>query len=339
MATGRVGGTKAKIRGQVGNEIYQIRNNGDGTYTQIVMEKGVRTETETSELLQAQRMRTAMVEAFMRDLKPVGQISSQYEKTKSASLNAMSSHNLKLVGEDCKAHWYGDNDFFYPYMNNKGTITEEVGGCYVLSFGTLSYDFFNGIVNTDESWRYFNGVLPWYEGFAFLNFEGLNDSMTVADFMKARRMTRKDLFVLAIFRSWFEWESDDEESKHYTRHEYIIAQVNPEISDQQKLTSDVLQNLFVLTSSGTPRVIVSLDGSRLGIGFIVDYYNSDERIYFAGGFSISYASGKKMVSPARMQSTDEMSGEFLNGGKPTEVFYSWMRAPINPHWPSPYVQS
>lgn len=336
MATGRVGGTKAKIRGQVGNEIYQIRKNEDGTYTQIVLEKGVRTETETSERLQAQRMCTAMVEAFMRDVKLVGQISMQSAKNKTASLNALSSFNLKLVAQDCKDHWYGGNDFFYPYMNNKGTITEQVGGCYLLSSGSLTYDFFDSVVSTDESWKYFNGVLYWYEGFAFLNFEGLNPSMSVADFLKARRMSRLDYVVLVVFRSWFEWDSTGEERDHYTKHEYIIAQINPEIGDQERLTSQNLQRLFRIKSSGNYRVVVSRDETRLGIGFIIDYYNSDERIYFAGGFSISYLTGKKLVSSSAMISTDEMGGEFLAGGMPTSVFYSWMRARVNPHWPSPF---
>lgn len=337
MATGRVGGTKAKIRGQVGNEIYQIRKNEDGTYTQIVLEKGVRTETETSERLQAQRMCTAMVEAFMRDVKLVGQISMQSAKNKTASLNALSSFNLKLVAQDCKDHWYGGNDFFYPYMNNKGTITEQVGGCYLLSSGTLSYDLFDSVINTDWPDDYFHGGFYWYEGFVFLNFEGISPSMSVGDFLKARKMSRIDYVVMVVFRSWFIWNEGEEESTHHTKQDYIIAQINPEVGDQERLTSDNLARLFRVRASNDYRVAVSRDGTRLGIGFVVDYHNADERIYFSGGFSISYLTGKKLVSSSAMQPSDDLSGEFLAGGKPTEVFYSWMRAPLNPNWPSPFV--
>lgn len=39
MASGRVGGTRSRVSGQIGTEVYQIRKNPDGSYSQVVMAK------------------------------------------------------------------------------------------------------------------------------------------------------------------------------------------------------------------------------------------------------------------------------------------------------------
>ena len=56
------------LSGQVGSTVYQIRNNGDGTLTQVAYAKGERTETTFSPKLQAQRMCMGMVESLMKQL-------------------------------------------------------------------------------------------------------------------------------------------------------------------------------------------------------------------------------------------------------------------------------
>ena len=90
MASGRVGGTRSKISGKVGNEIYQVVRNPDGSYSQQVYEKPEIVQTAQTPKLQAQRMITAMVESLMRDLKEVGRISMQSGVNRSKSLNAFS---------------------------------------------------------------------------------------------------------------------------------------------------------------------------------------------------------------------------------------------------------
>lgn len=61
MAIGKLGGTRSKVSGSVGNEIYTIRRNADGDLIQIVSEK---PETRTDTLTEAkalQRMRMSVV--------------------------------------------------------------------------------------------------------------------------------------------------------------------------------------------------------------------------------------------------------------------------------------
>lgn len=336
MATGRVGGTKAKIRGQVGNEVFQIRNNGDGTYTQIVMEKGVRTETETSPKLQAQRMCMCMVEAFMRDIRPVGQISMQSMKTKTDSLNALSSWNVQKVATDCREHWYRDNDFLYPTRQMKGQPDEELGGLYMLSSGTLDEDLFDTITYDDLPAAVFLDQFNVHDGFVYLGFQGIRLNITVGDFLRARHMTRLDSIVLVAFREWFDWHGGEEDSVHYTRHSYMIAQVNPDMKDTDVLTQESIKNLFVFQTDFNALTALSRDGKMIGVGMKLSQYEDDETVYFIGGFSISYAMGKKRVKSATMFDPQNLGSQYLLHNAPAEVFYSWMGEPMHKPYPSPF---
>ena len=127
MASGRVGGTRSRVTGQIGSEVYRVVRNADGTYTQFVSAKGQQTSTYTTPKLQVQRMITAMVESMMKQLKPVARISMQSGANKSKSLNAFSSFNLHLVAQDCKAHWYGDNTFVYPRHSRYDMNIRDLG--------------------------------------------------------------------------------------------------------------------------------------------------------------------------------------------------------------------
>lgn len=337
MATGRVGGTKAKIRGQVGSEVYQIRNNGDGTYTQIVMEKGVRTETETSPKLQAHRMCTSMVEAFMRDIKPVGQISMQSQRTKTDSLNALSSWNLKRVAQDCKDHWYNGNVFLYPTRQMKGQPDEELGGLYLLSSGTLEKDLFNEAVYDDSPAVNYQSLFTINDGFACLRFDGIVADMTVGEFLRAHYMTRLDYVVLVIFREWFEWREGDEESIHHTRHSYLIAQINPDVATTDLMNRETVEKLFVFKTDFNGLCALSRDGHYLGLGMKLSQYEDDETVYYIGGFSISYLTGVKRITTSYMSDAQGLSSNYTQGFAPADIFYSWMGEPMHKPYPSPFV--
>lgn len=122
MASGRVGGTRSKIRGQVGNVVYQVKRNDDGTYTQISYGKAEDVTATITPRLQAQRMCTSMVEALMRDLKEVGRISMQSAANKSKSLNAFSSYNQDLIKKGVDA-----NEALKQVTGTYGRFSEEAG--------------------------------------------------------------------------------------------------------------------------------------------------------------------------------------------------------------------
>ena len=142
MASGRVGGSRSKISGLVGSEVYKIVRNPDGSYSQVVQTKGSYTVNTTTPKLQAQRMMVSMVEALMHDLTPVAKISWQSGANKSKSLNAFSSFNLQLVARDCKANWYGGGRFEYPMRRWWISGEWDSVGPWMLSSGTLNRNLF-----------------------------------------------------------------------------------------------------------------------------------------------------------------------------------------------------
>lgn len=336
MAVGRVGGTKSKISGQVGSEVYQIRSNGDGTYTQIVMSKGVRTETQTSPKLQAQRMCMCMVEALMRDIKPVGQISMQSQKTKTASLNALSSWNVQRVMEDSRVNWYGHNKFLYPPRSYKGKTYEELGGLYMLSSGSLEKDLFSDIVMDYFPAVHFSSGFTIHDRFVYLKFDGLRSGMTVDEFLDLHRMTYLDNVVLVAFREWFIWRDGDDESEAFTRHSWLIAKINPDIKGSDILDESTIGRLFVWDADYDVVCVPAVDGKFFGLGIRLKYYDNDETVYFMGGFSISNISGKKKISTSYMRDVEGEGEIYMSGYAPTDVFGTWMGEPRVKHYPSPY---
>ena len=204
MASGRVGGTRSKISGQIGQEVYQIRKNPDGTYSQIVNAKGEISVNYTTPRLQAQRMCTSMVEAMMRDLKEVASISMQSAANKSKSLNAFSSYNLQLVARDCKANWFANNQFVYPELNRFDIKQRDLGGLYMLSSGSLQFNVFAGHAEYENP----SGGLVNYPN-ATHTPEGVyfrlpNYGCTISEFLRANRMTRLDYVVCCFFGSYAE---------------------------------------------------------------------------------------------------------------------------------------
>lgn len=336
MASGRVGGTRSKIRGQVGNVVYQVIKNPDGTYTQISYGKPESTTSVITPRLQAQRMCTSIVEALMRDLKPIGRISMQSGANKSKSLNAFSSFNLQLVARDCKAHWYRDNQFYYPPTQLIGESYEQIGGEFLLSSGTWQYNGFDAIVHEitpTDIWpyRYFFG-----KRFAGLRFDLLQVDETIDHFLTRHFMTPLDCVCFACFHTWQDSDPEIDDPDTYTKHSYIIANVDATIGRNALITPEVLRSLFIINSDREVFQNVSDDGRSFYLGFLID--NENENAYFLtmGGFSISYATGKKKISSSYLRGVDGRYQGYVYDYAPAEVFGSWMGEPNVSPYPSPF---
>lgn len=337
MASGRVGGTKSKIRGQVGNTIFQVRKNEDGTYTQISMAKGERTETQTSPRLQAQRMCTAMVESLMRDLKEIGRISMQSAANKSKSLNAFSSYNLQLVARDCKANWYGNQNFVYPQYSKYEPYTQDLGGLYMISSGTLQYNVFDYLYDNsfgDRNWDNYNRQLQDLNGVVFqCNLE----EDTLEDFLKNHRMTLLDSFVFVAFRQYLEFDVDTEEYIPQYRHSYIIAQINPQFNLDEVITIENVRQLFITKSNYKAVVCSHEDLDKFLVGFALDIQDKDEQCYYWAAFSISFADGKRKISSSSYKPVSNRYKTWLDNSAPADVFGSWMTDHQNKPYPSPFI--
>lgn len=336
MASGRVGGTKSKISGVIGNEVYQVVRQPDGSYAQVVYGKPESVIQKTTPRLQAQRMCTCMVEALMRDLKPVGNISFQSAANKSKSLNAFSSYNLSLVARDCKANWYRNNQFIYPTRDMKEGTTQELGGPWILSAGSGQFDVFDRCLWTD------NPLAIWSKAWAIgCQFSGVGFSVsmnrwTLADFMKQHRMTRLDKVVFVCFHDWWVDDPKTDERFYNTAHSYIIAQINPALPDNTLINQNVLDNLFVYESDREFLKQLSDDGSTFYFGVLVDNAKEDANIYYYNGFSISYLDGRKKITSKTLKTQNADGSQWLLDHAPADVFWSWMDSPGVKPYPSPF---
>lgn len=337
MASGRVGGTKSMKSGQVGDEIYQIVKNPDGTYSQVVYGKPEQVVQAITPKLQAQRMCTCMVEALMRDLKPVGRISWQSAPNKSKSLNAMSSYNLQLVARDCKSNWYAGNQFLYPLRYMRDSTVEKLGGRYMISAGTGQFDVFDSLEFITEPWRIWQQSSFFGKRFAGVHFSLAKSGQTVGTFLQAHRMTRLDSVVMAYFHQWHVWNEDEQSYDPFTGTSYIIATINPSMPDNAPLIGATLKDLFLFESDDTVFAEISDDGQHFYFGALVDQAEYDDNIYFYNAFTISYADGRKKITTKYMMPCEGADEVYLLGHAPADVLGSWMGEPSVKPWPSPFI--
>lgn len=337
MASGRVGGTKSKISGQVGSAIYQVRRNDDGSYTQVVTAKGERTETSTTPRLQAQRMCTAMVESMMRDLKPVGRISMQSGANKSKSLNAFSHFNLLRVAQDCKTNWYGNNQFVYPQHSRDDLNVKDLGGTYMISSGTLQFELFDSLYFTNNPRQVLNGDFNIGQEFYGVKFLVQSGVTTYGQLLKSWRMTRLDAVVFCGLRYYLEQPDPEQDGVEYIKHNYLIMTPNPAIRDNDPLTDDVFAQLFVINHSWLPIVTRSKDGTFLVVGWRTELDSMDEVLWYWAGFSISYLDGRKKISSSSYSSPTNETFPWLRNASPSDVFGSWMSEPMVKPYPSPFI--
>lgn len=337
MASGRVGGTRSKIRGQVGNVVYQVVRNSDGTYTQISYGKPEDVTQTITPRLQAQRMCTCMVEALMRDLKEVARISMQSAANKSKSLNAFSSFNLQLVARDCKTNWYAGNKFYYPNTNNIGTPSEQLGGEYMLSSGTWQYNGFDEVVHLTEPWKVWEHSSMFGKRFAGVRFTLLPYTETVGQFLQRHYMTVLDRMVFACFHDWWEDQGEEEERIYNTKHSYIFIDINPQVKLERPITYEALKELFVFTSDLNVFAEMSDDGMSLYVGFLIDNQREDAYFYTEGAFTISRMEGKAKISSSSLNPVPGSDGQYFLGQAPADVFGSWMGTPTVVPYPSPFA--
>lgn len=339
MAKGRVGGTKAKITGQVGTNIYQIRKNSNGTYSQISYVKGVRTETETSEKLQVQRMVTCMVESLMHDIKPVAQLSMQAARNKTNSMNAFSSMNLRYVAQDCKDNWYDSKEFVYPLPSREWGKNKDLGGLYRLSSGTGSINHFNRCFTSASPQLIMEGWSNPNANFVGLEFLIPEGCTTIGDYLRRARITRLDIIAFCAFHFWLEQGGDDDDSAWLSRHEYVIMRLSSLVSDSAPLNIDSLRALFSLQQSDDiAQLYWGKDSQSFYLGVQEDLMR-DDNYFYGGAFTISYLTGKKLITDSHYDWLSSVHGPWLANQNPADVFGYWMNTPWIDPYPNPFDPS
>lgn len=327
------------LSGQVGKTIYQIKNNGDGTYTQVAYNKGERTETSFSPKLQAQRMCMGMVESLMKQLKPLIGISFQAGTNKTKSCNAFSAANLRLVQRDCMEHWYADNKFVFPYQYKGYPDFSELGGLYMISSGSLKQNLYDELIfdsYAPAQWR----DLPYSDSALWgLKFNVRVGVDTLEQFRQAHKMTILDKICFAGFKTWISFDPDPEDPQTLSKHDYFIASFNRSFPSNVVLTPDVLVDLFQFKTNAAPAVYISRDNDAICVGCCLDYQHADESYFYWAGFSESHLTGKRLISTS-FYGNDYPDGDpYLLERQPSMVFGSWMGEPTVKPYPSPFAPS
>lgn len=337
MASGRVGGTRSKIRGQVGDVVYQVKRNPDGTYTQISYGKAEDVTQTITPRGQAQRMCTSMVEAMMRDLKDVARISMQSAANKSKSLNAFSSYNLRLVAQDCQAHWNNGNRFFYPPTSFRGTPYEALGGVFMISSGTGQFDVFDECLFSDEPWKIWARSSMLTKHFSGVRWDVKLGQETVAEFLRRHFMTILDEIYFVYFCEWQEYNPDEESWDPRTGYFYIKVTINPSVDQSAVLSHDNLVSLFIAESKRDIWKSLSDDGKDYYIGALFEQNDASETCPFLAAFTVSYIEGKKKITSHSLRSYDDTAEAYLLNYAPADVFGTWMGTPSVKPYPSPFI--
>ena len=337
MASGRVGGTRSLISGAVGDDVYSIVSNGNGTYSQKVSAKATIAKVSNTPVQAAQRMATAMVESLMRDLKEVGKISMQSGTNKSKSLNAFSAWNIQRVLADMKANWYTSTRFVYQEKD----IDSANGGRYLLSSGTLPTNHCKRIEcltsdNSTSAERLEAYGQAVSEG-SGLVFACPSSASNIREFLQANNIHRSDIFVWCAFIENDKYSEKTEEVEQTFHYRYFIASINPFLGDTVALSEDSLKSLFLVKGSVAPSVHISYVLNEARLFNFVAWRDEDTFHWYYGGFTVSYQSGRKQIKSSEFIPVDGIGEPWLLNHRPTNCLWSWYGLETRQNMPSPYV--
>lgn len=111
MGRGKLGGTKAKVRGKIGSEIYQVKRACDGQLVQHVY-KAPESREYTNTVAQARaRMIMGQIERMFHILPDVIRYAFKSIPNGSLSFQHFSKLNYQPLREDVQDHWETDTQF------------------------------------------------------------------------------------------------------------------------------------------------------------------------------------------------------------------------------------
>ena len=185
MARGRLGGTKAKIRGKVGSEIYQLKRDPDGTLIQSVYGQNLKPTYTNTEAQAKNRCIMGQIERMWHWLPQIIQDSFSSIPRGALSFQRFSKLNYPLLREDFETHFEENN--VYSWVPKREMLAPA--GPWILTDGTLSPVTWDDAVFS-RGWN--NGLeISWLKSFS---------SATYGDFLSNFGVQMGDRLILAIFR-------------------------------------------------------------------------------------------------------------------------------------------
>lgn len=342
MASGRVGGTRSLKSGKVGDEVLSVTANGDGTYSQQVSAYVPSKQQTKTVRLAAQQMATAMVEAMMRDLKPLGKVSFQSAANKSKSLNAFSSWNLYKVQNEMKNYWEEYHEFMFPGKGNN----LKLGGTWILSSGTLRYNCWDGMYSDYGDADRFDDLVHSQEGVIGVFFEYPKTTMTIGEYMDKHNLLYNTEMWLAMF-----WLSDLIDPWPDPRDPYNIGiyswkkiTLNPKVRRNEIVSEETLANLFI-TEAKTHNFDVWARPNEYSpnwkharcLGFKLGWQEPFMHQMWFNGFTINFVNGRKQISSSIMEFVHKNPMIEIDEGLTADwAVYTWTDQPVPRPVPYPW---
>ena len=208
MARSRVGGSSGKLSGKVGDVIYSITRNPDGSFKQLVSVNPAERENPNTEAQAKARLTMATIERAMFTFKDMMGTGFEGVDAGTNSVSKFSEVNVNKFKEDIAAAW--DNDMYdyvrldVPLKGNKYAKDGE----FIISQGSLRK--IEGITN---NWSYGAHVHFNFNMVHLGNYNTLKEALwesnfyigdQIAVFMFGRGQTPSQSFLV-----WFTMWTDE----------------------------------------------------------------------------------------------------------------------------------
>lgn len=188
MGKARLGGTKSKLRGKVGNDVYQLKRDSNRKLIQSVYALNTNPQYSNSELQARNRMIMGQVERMWHWLPQIIKDSFVQVSRGAMSFQRFSKLNYELLRDDFNSHFDADPDFDWQV---KYELTAPAGP-WLLTHGSLPA----------VSWDNAVCSLGWNNGVQ-LEWNSRSSYLTYGDFLDCFGLKHGDRLVLVIFRQDF----------------------------------------------------------------------------------------------------------------------------------------
>lgn len=235
MARGRLGGTKAKIRGKVGSEIYQLKRDPDGTLVQSVYGQNP-NPTYTNTPAQAKyRCIMGQIERMWHIIPDV--IRDAYAKI---DPSALAFQHFTKINYDYVVSKFSLMEGVYSSLNwkEKRDLAAPAGE-WILCDGTLPEVFF-----PLTSWlEAYNNALDWY-------YNPSDDDYTLGGFLRQIGYQKGDYLRIYVFVDF----ADDTPATI----EVIDTYLNPSLDVRSILPYPMSEDVFIKTKESEWQVLCGI---------------------------------------------------------------------------------
>lgn len=300
MARGRVGGTRSKVSGKIGSQVYQIQKGTDGTLQQVVYSKPESYARVNTPDIAKNKMKMSVVERAMGVFRDIVASSFEGVPEGTESVSEWSRANIELIAADMQEHWDTVGSFDYTRKDVPGATA----GRYLISRGTLIYGWAGTVI-----WNY-------YTPYTFIYYSMYIDgAQTVGHFKELQNLKAGDYYTMVLLVKGLQPQD--------TCVRYIRMIVDDELSDDTIITRGNAWRLMKFATNGPVTVTFDPDGCVYKFTYNPREEPLLDRVIGWGIIRSSYIDGKWRKSTQYLKPY-WWSGTYANTNvKPSDVYDTW----------------